>query len=165
MKPFISKKERFYVELISSMRKPLTKYVESRIPDSGDSEDIVQEVFETAWLKIDELMKHENPRGWLFIAVKLHIKTYYGKLQFNDDGIIQNTEISELDLPVETEFDEGISFSDKLSSDELTIIKLKEQGFKHHEIAKIMKLSPGTIASKVSRIKAKLAEYWEGEKV
>jgi RNA polymerase sigma-70 factor (ECF subfamily) len=152
MKSFNAKKE-FFIRLVQDMRKPLLRYAESRVADKSAAEDIAEDVFCSAWTHIDELMKHENPRGWLYIACKLHIKTYYEKYRADEE--------LPCEMGADTMFDDGISFADKLSTDEMKIVKLKEQGYKHHEIAEIMGLSPGTIAAKVSRIKHKLTEYRE----
>jgi RNA polymerase sigma factor (sigma-70 family) len=164
MKLFKSKRERFYENLVDEMSLKLTQFAEYKVSDKNAVENIVEDTLETAWIKIDELMESENPNGWLYNALKIHIKRYYKELQTNEENL-QTIEISELDMPIETIFDDEVDFEDKLSSDELKIAHLKEQRFKHSEIAQIMGLTTGTISSKVSRIKAKLTKYLEGEKV
>jgi RNA polymerase sigma factor (sigma-70 family) len=164
MKLFKSKRERFYENLVNEMGLKLSKYAEYKVSDKNAVENIALDTLETAWIKIDELMKSENPKGWLYNALKIHIKRYYKELQISGENL-QTVEISELDMPVEAIFDDEADFEDKLSSDELHIAHLKEQGYKHNEIAQIMGLQTGTISSKVSRIKAKLTKYLEGEKV
>jgi RNA polymerase sigma-70 factor (ECF subfamily) len=153
--------ERFFEQLFIEMRSKLIRFAEAKIADKQTAEDIVEETFKTAWQKIDELAASENPHGWLINALKLHIlKTYEKRAKEHPE----KREYEEFEIPTETIFDNEISFSGNLSDDEMRIIKLKSAGYNHSEISKIMGLPPGTIHSKVSRIKDKLGKIFGGEK-
>jgi RNA polymerase sigma-70 factor (ECF subfamily) len=143
------------------MRIKLLRYAEAKIPDKANAEDIVEETFKTAWQKIDELTSSENPQGWLFNALKLHILKYY---ENRNKEHPEKREYEEVEIPTETNFDNEISFSNNLSADEMRIVKLKEAGYKHEEISSIMDLPPGTVHSKVTRIKEKLRKILGNEK-
>jgi RNA polymerase sigma-70 factor (ECF subfamily) len=151
----VKKKESFFEKLFIEMRIKLLRYAEAKIPDRGNAEDIVEETFKTAWQKIDELTDSENPQGWLFNALKLHILKYYDNRNKEHP---EKREYEEVEIPTETIFDNEISFKDDLSDDEMRIIKLKEAGYKHEEISSIMDLPTGTIHSKVTRIKEKISK-------
>ena len=45
--------------------------------DQADADDLVQDVFEIAIRKVDTLMKHHDPRGWLVKTLENLIKNYH----------------------------------------------------------------------------------------
>jgi RNA polymerase sigma-70 factor (ECF subfamily) len=151
----VKKNERFFEKLFIEMRIKLLRYAEAKIPDKLNAEDIVEETFKTAWQKIDELTASENPQGWLFNTLKLHILKYYDNRNKEHP---ERREYEDVEILTETIFDNEISFKDSLSDHEMRIIKLKEAGYKHEEISSIMDLPPGTIHSKVKRIKEKISK-------
>jgi RNA polymerase sigma-70 factor (ECF subfamily) len=160
-----SANKRFFKQLFIDMRNDLIRFAEANIRDKADKEyveDIVEETFKTAWQKIDELVACQNPNGWLINALKLHILKYYEK---RTKEHLEKRELYDIEteIPIETDFDNEISFSGKLSDDEMQIIKLKSAGYNHIEISKIMDVPVGTIHSKVSRLKDKLRKILEGE--
>jgi RNA polymerase sigma factor (sigma-70 family) len=159
-----SANERFFKKLFIEMRGDLIRYAEAKIRGKADKEyveDIVEETFKTAWEKIDELVTSENPNGWLINALKLHILKFYEK---RSKEHLEKREFEEIEIPTETDFDSEISFSGRLSDDEMQIIKLKSAGYNHNEISFITGQPAGTIHSKVSRIKDKLRKILGGEK-
>jgi RNA polymerase sigma factor (sigma-70 family) len=158
-----SANKRFFKQLFIDMRNDLIRFAEANIRDKADkeyAEDIVEETFKTAWEKIDELVACQNPNGWLINALKLHILKYYEKRNKEHP---EKRELYEMEIPTETIFDNEISFSSKLSDDEMQIIKLKSAGYNHIEISSVMGVPVGTIHSKVSRLKEKLRKISEGE--
>jgi RNA polymerase sigma factor (sigma-70 family) len=162
MKLFQSREEKFYAELIGKHNSRLLAYASSRVRDRFQAEDIVQDVWLTAWSKVNDVMNSANPGGWLMNALKNHLKKHYAniaKAQKIADALIIDGEAAGFD----TKFYEEISFASILSLDELRIIGLKEQGFKHREIAEKLGTSKGTIDSKVSRITLKITRFLESE--
>jgi RNA polymerase sigma-70 factor (ECF subfamily) len=163
-----SANERFFKKLFIEMRSDLIHFAEANIHGKADKayidsvEDIVEETFKTAWQKIDELVASKNPNGWLINALKLHILKHYEK---RNKEHLEKRELyeNEIEIPTETIFDNEISFSGRLSDDEMQIIKLKSAGYNHIEISDILGVPVGTIHSKVSRIKDKLRKILEGE--
>jgi RNA polymerase sigma factor (sigma-70 family) len=53
------------------------------------------------------------------------------------------------------------AFLSALSARERRIVSLKEQGYKHKEIAGMLGVRPGTVDSAVSRAKAKIVAFLE----
>jgi RNA polymerase sigma-70 factor (ECF subfamily) len=157
-----SANERFFGELFIEMRGKLLRYAEAKIPDKGNAEDIVEETFKTAWLKIDDLKASENPHGWLINALKIHILKHYN---VHTKEHINMRETLDTDIPACTVFDNEISFERTLTADEMQIAKLKEAGYTHDEISSMMNVPPGTVHSKVSRIKDKLRKFMGSEKI
>jgi RNA polymerase sigma-70 factor (ECF subfamily) len=155
---FSSREEKFYIELIRETHANLLTYARLKTPDVSQAEDIVQETFLTAWDKIGRLMSSPNPAGWLMNVLKNHLRKHY-------DGISSEQRITDVltlhqDAAASQPEPSGeASFTSVLSPDELRIAALKEQGYKHHEIAAKLGAKQGTIDSKVSRIKAKITRF------
>jgi RNA polymerase sigma-70 factor (ECF subfamily) len=164
MKPSKEEKALFIENLYREMEHKLLSYAISRIPDKENAEDILHETFKTLWLKIDKVMKLENPNGWVFNAMVFHTYKHLDRLK-RDDKLYSPIPYSEMEVMIESDFDSEISFSDSLTESELHILKLKEQGYKHNEIGEMMALTTGTISSKVSRMKEKLTELLGGTKL
>jgi DNA-directed RNA polymerase specialized sigma24 family protein len=107
-------------------------------------------------------MYSPNSAGWLMNTLKNHLRKHYVHLAANKE--VSNELRPEFDeAVVMAELDGAFSFASVLSPDELQIVKLKEQGYKHREIAEITGSNKGTIDSKFSRIKDKLTRFLETE--
>jgi RNA polymerase sigma-70 factor (ECF subfamily) len=155
-------KEKFYIQLLRDNSAILLTYAHSRVADNFQAEDIVQDVWVTAWKKIDDVFESSNPTGWLINALKNHLHRYYEHLA-NNRELSDKLTFEADQAAAMPEFNHAISFASVLSPGELRIVKLKEQGYKHREIAEMLGSSKGTIDSRLSRIKEKLARFLESE--
>jgi RNA polymerase sigma-70 factor (ECF subfamily) len=150
------KRAAFYTALVAAHCDGLFKFAYARIRHNEDAEDVVEETLLIAWKRIDVLIVSPNPGGWLYNTLKNCIKKHFVSKKAEQkvmDAITLDAEGS-VDLP---EIDGERGIADLLAEDELHIINLKAQGYTHREIAQMLDVPYGTIASKVSRIKAKVA--------
>jgi DNA-binding NarL/FixJ family response regulator len=60
---------------------------------------------------------------------------------------------------VETTYE--YSIAEILSPEELQIVQLRAQGYKHDEIAVLLNMKSGTVRTKLSRIKDKVTKFLE----
>lgn len=60
----------FLSELYRQYAKQLFIYAFAKIGDESRAQDIVQDTFHTAVLRIDTVINHENPGGWLMKVLK-----------------------------------------------------------------------------------------------
>lgn len=72
----------------------ITRYVGAHVRDRQVAEDVVQEVYCTAWKKRKELLESENPMGWLTNTAKYKIM----ELQHRKDAFLLTLEESEINL-------------------------------------------------------------------
>ncbi len=79
--PMDGEKRRLFDSLYLECRVKLFNYVNYAMnhQDVVVAEDIVQECFYEAWRKMDELLEHPNPGGWLMNAAKYKLREYYHK--------------------------------------------------------------------------------------
>jgi DNA-directed RNA polymerase specialized sigma24 family protein len=148
-------KERFFEELFGRMRRSLMIYTSCRITDKDFAEDIVCETFKYVWLRIDEAVKLDNPEAWVVGILKNCIKKHYSAMK-KDNELYDSEPLSENLMSPERFYENDLDL--ELTPNEFEIVKLKEMGYKHSEIAEMTGQAPGTIASKVSRIKTKLSK-------
>ena len=66
----LPEQDEFIERLHRKYFRKLTLYAMSALRDSSKAQDIVQDAFHEALLHIDDLMRHENPGGWLMETVK-----------------------------------------------------------------------------------------------
>jgi RNA polymerase sigma-70 factor (ECF subfamily) len=152
--------ERFYEELIDSMYDRLLEYARCKTHNATEVQDIVQNACLIAWEKIDSVMKSPNPQGWLMNAVKNRIQKYFARLEVERNTVeVLTPEL--VKAPASVTVGNELSFLNTLSEDEIEIIRLREQGYKHHEIAEMLKLKPGTVRQRAARIARKVKRFIE----
>lgn len=61
-------------KLVRYAKTQLRQYGPDMIDHEGRAEEIVQEVFYTAYKKVDEVKASENPEGWLYNALAYKVK-------------------------------------------------------------------------------------------
>jgi RNA polymerase sigma-70 factor (ECF subfamily) len=160
------KRAEFYTDLVDEYRDRLLKFACARIRNYADAEDVVEEALYTAWERIDTLMSSPNPAGWLFNTLKYHIMKYIESEKARQGFEVAMTHEIETGVSFPEPDDEGgeLGIAALLTEDEMRIVRLKERGYTHHEIAKMIDKPYGTVASKISRLKAKITRMLDGEK-
>lgn len=66
---------RLYLEMLEQM----TAYSARRLGDIGLAEDVAQDTFAECWKNWEQGQRvkyHPNPRGWLWEALKIKLKTW-----------------------------------------------------------------------------------------
>lgn len=66
----------FLENLYATYVNKLVVYARATLDDKGKAQDVVQDTFHEAALKIAALMVHPNPGGWLMQTLKYKIKGY-----------------------------------------------------------------------------------------
>lgn len=72
----LPEQDSFFNALYQSMFNKLFLYAQAGLSDKSKAMDVVQDTFHEAVLKIDTLMTHPNPHGWLMQTTKNKIKEY-----------------------------------------------------------------------------------------
>lgn len=135
------------------------------VNNTPDAEDILQESFIDAFRKIDTLEHHGSFGAWLkrIVINKSINKINRTKFRFLDIEIanvyaIAGEEYEEKDDP-ELKVETIKQAIQQLPDGYRTIICLKLlEGYKHEDIAEILKISPGTVRTQYIRAKRKVLE-------
>ena len=72
----LPEQDSFFNALYQNMFNKLLLYTQAGLSDKSRAMDVVQDTFHEAVLKIDFLMTHPNPHGWLMQTTKNKIKEY-----------------------------------------------------------------------------------------
>jgi RNA polymerase sigma-70 factor (ECF subfamily) len=139
----------------------LIEYTCRRVSDRSHAQDIVQDTCLTAWVKIDSVFNSPNPKGWIINTLKNYIKKHHEQ-KADELRMLEplTNDMPEPSVPFDSP-DCLEALTSVLKADEIQIIELKAQGYKHREIANILGARLGTIDSAESRIRVKIAKLLE----
>ncbi len=70
----LPEQDRFMEELHRKYFRKLTLYSMSVLRDSARAQDVVQDALHEALRNVNDLMRHENPGGWLMETVKNKVR-------------------------------------------------------------------------------------------
>jgi RNA polymerase sigma-70 factor, ECF subfamily len=136
----------------------------------SQADDLVQDTIVKAWTNIDKFAEGTNMRAWLFTILR---NTYYSSLRKGRREVSDPDGIHAQSLFVNPEHDGRLAFSDfqrafdKLSPEHREVLTLVgASGFSCEEAAGMMGVAVGTVKSRASRARKRLAELMgmaEGE--
>lgn len=146
---------------VTQYYQPLFGFINKRINNSMDAEDLVQDVF--LKLSRSDLDKIENLKSWLYTIAKNAIIDYYRKKKLEIIGLEQQLSTETYDEPSTIyELSQCIqTFIEYLPDDYARLLKLYEiEGVAQKEIAKRLNLNYVTVRSKIQRGRAKLKQLF-----
>lgn len=147
-----------YTEIYNRYKGILYQHAYKRLPDQGEVDDIIHELFTTLWVKRETLIFKTNLAGYLYTAVRNRILDYIAHQQ------IESTYISSLQGFI----DKGVSITDhrvrlSMLQDliEKEIINLppkmreifelsRKSQLSHREIAEKLNVSEKTVKNQVN---------------
>lgn len=153
------KKEQF-TKLYRDYRHLVWSTARSVLQDPNAAEDITQEVF----LRLERLEDIEHPAAWLK-RVARHLSLNYARdtkrrshlIDLNSDYVLPFQENDVLDELIAEDFKSQCKKEIQRLPAEFRVVAYRMlDGQKPHEIQESLKLSPGTISSRVYRIRLRL---------
>ncbi|WP_373494939.1 RNA polymerase sigma factor, partial [Aquiflexum sp.] len=130
----------FFEAHIWTLKSKLYRMAYLWVKDRDVAQDVLQAVFEKAWLKKDELQKMENPTGWMVRSVKNESLQHFRQIKrFEPLGEmeieIDNPEVENKSHDVSLVF----RFLDSLPEKQKEIFQLREvEGLTYEEIAEYL---------------------------
>jgi RNA polymerase sigma-70 factor (ECF subfamily) len=126
------------------------------------ADDLVQETLLRALANIDSFEPGTNMSAWLFTILRNHFRSEYRKRRReveDGDGSYAESLKSHPEQHGRVEFEEFRAALAKLPPDQReALILVGASGFSYEEAAEICECAVGTIKSRVSRARARLAE-------
>lgn len=133
------KQEQFFDALYEQWFSKLCAYANVRINHLPIAEEVVQDTFLVALLKIDTLMKTENPERWLKKTVQNKILHYFRDRSKKLDRIIPLEDVEKKGVSV---FDAGIEKIESSEEERLQRIQeILETTLKEEEKALLQKIA------------------------
>lgn len=172
--------DMFFDQLYRAWYPSVYRYAETVLGDPAAAEEVAQDTFLTALVRLDVLVEAEQPERWLIKAAKykmLHVFREREKqtrlVSLEDEGAPEPVALDELGRAEERE--ELARMTEKiravLSQEELELLRkivLEEKG--HQEASKEMGISLWASQKKMQRIRKKLRKQFpeygrKGEKL
>jgi RNA polymerase sigma-70 factor (ECF subfamily) len=166
---YLAGDEHCFVQLIERYQEPLMRFLRDRIGDHGLAEDTLQEVFLTAALTLDTLVRPERFRSWLYT-----IASRKGTVMRNrrkrepqpalDPGAVESSTGVEPSLVHEPAVREKLRRTmARMRGDDRALLDLRFiDGFSHAEIAEILGGTESGIRMKLWRLKRALLRLLGG---
>ena len=142
-----------FEDLYERTRRGVFAFLYTYFHNYADTEDAMQTVYLKVKTGISSYRVGTNGRAWLLQIAKNHALNELKKRK-------ETVSIHEIEIPVHTQFGEGSiteTMQRVLDEEEQRIVTLHVLwGYKHREIAEIMRLPVGTVTSKYKRAIAKM---------
>ena len=137
--------------------------------DSGEAEDLVQEVYLQAWKSFHRFELGTNCRAWLF-KILFHRLHHFrrrwasaAKVEAFESPADQDSVVASGPVPQEIRDEDVLRALGKLPIEFREVVLLADvQEFSYKEIAETMKLPLGTVMSRLSRGRKLLGRNWRG---
>ncbi len=148
--------EGFYRHTIASVRQ----YLSSRVADTHEVEDLVQETYAEALEQWDMLREHPNPCGWLLLTAKHISRRYYRRVYTRTEKLYEDS------IAVEDPAYDIVVMEDLLHSlyrrdSEKLARAYFLGGSTITELARDMHLSNKSVSNKLYRIRRRLQDEWK----
>jgi RNA polymerase sigma-70 factor (ECF subfamily) len=131
------------------------------VKDRDVAQDVLQVVFEKAWLRKDELQKMENPTGWMVRSLKNESLQHFRvskKFDSIGDFDIESNEEESHDRSEEVKM--VFRFLESIPEKQREIFQLREvEGLTYEEIAEYLEISMDQVKVNLHRARKTLKEY------
>lgn len=148
-------------QLVDHLR-PLRAFAISLTRNVTAADDLVQETILKAWASIDKFQRGSNLQAWLFTILR---NTYYSSLRKSRREVADPDGAHAATLSVKPAHDGRMAFTDFLRafdalSDEHreVLILVGASGFSTEEAAEMIGVAAGTVKSRASRARKRLAQ-------
>lgn len=162
----LPEQDRFLENLYREYAKKLFLYAFVQVQDKSRAQDIVQDTFHTAVRRIDTVMGHEDPGGWLMTVLKNKIRESERSrrryiIRFvsldTDPETIAGDSRDPVELIEETETDIIQKIKSVLSEDEYNFLKrIIFDKASHLDMAKELGITVYASQKRLERIRKKL---------
>jgi RNA polymerase sigma-70 factor (ECF subfamily) len=145
----------------------LQQYATSLVRDAAFAQDAVQEVFLRYAMMLREGREITNPKAWLFRVLRNYILDSVKSARVrNEVGMVELPDKADTtDDPeqqyVSAEF--SVALFKTLTPRELECLRLRSHGMKYSEIAEVLSIRPGTVATLLSRCTTRIQQMLEGK--
>ena len=164
----------FYNSYISIHQKNIERFILSYVKSNDDALDLVQNTFECAWRKMNQLKQPEKAKSWLFSIAYNQIRMHYRKKNLENSIFIDQFEDNDIETIEDTTDDFAESIDKKEDYQRLhTAIKKLDEKSRHliwlryveelslKEIAEILDINYNSIRVYVSRAKKELKDMYQ----
>ena len=139
--------------LLNKHRTVVERYINFRIQNSFDADDMIGETYCAAYIGYEKLRNKELFKSWILSIAKNQCNIWYRKKYGNDyiclDTIQDIADVNAYDADTASEILESLPI------ESATLLRLTMQGYKQSEIAECLNIPVGTVKSRVYYAKNK----------
>lgn len=160
----LNEREKMFLEQsFQETARALAGYAYASVKDWEVAAELVQSVYVVACKKIEDLMKSENPKGWLFQTMKYKIYEHERAVQKNVQLICKIMEqTSNYPRYAEMELDLDILYESDTTKEELSLLKrFYIEGETMREIAAADGISVEACKKRIQRARKRLLAQFE----
>jgi len=156
----------FFEAHIWSLKNKLYRMAFLWVKDKDIAQDVLQAVFEKAWLRKEALQKMENPTGWMVRCLKneslMHFRVSKRFESIGDlDLHSENEEVEDKTAEVKLVF----AFLESLPEKQREIFQLREvEGLTYEEISEYLEITIDQVKVNLHRARKTLREYLMNQK-
>ena len=156
--------EHFFDALYLEMYDMLLIYAERALDNQHAlAEEAVQDTFKICWIKIDEVIASENPKGWLLETLKNVIRNIRrSQARFANLFLVLNKAFTSVEQAAEDETELDITYGDLKDSPDYQLLKefvLEHRSIK--EMAQERGITVDACKKRIQRAKERLKEYFQ----
>jgi RNA polymerase sigma-70 factor (family 1) len=149
--------EAAYTEIYNRYKGVLYQHAYRRLPNQGEVDDIIHELFTTLWIKRETLIFKTNLAGYLYTAVRNRIINYIAHQQIASDYVESLQEFMDKGIAV-TDYRVRLSMLQQVIEKEIENLPAKmreifelsrKSQLSHQEIAFKLEISEKTVKNQV----------------
>jgi RNA polymerase sigma-70 factor (ECF subfamily) len=156
--------------LVEPQIPALRRYARALVPDRSAADDLVQDCLERAISRWHQWRKEGNPRAWLFSILHNLAMHRLAKARPVRQVAIEDADESALSRPAQQpdriEHRDLLRALDQLNEAQRSVLLLVGvEDLSYAEAARVLEVPIGTVMSRLSRAREKLAQIMEGTAV
>lgn len=132
--------------LLNKYRIIVERYINFRLPNSFDADDVISETYYAAYIGYDKLRNKELFKPWILSIAKNQCNLWFRKNLKRD--VISLDEVSDISDTI-TDDDTVSTILKLLPKQSADLLRLTIQGYKQSEIAKLLNIPIGTVKSRL----------------
>lgn len=149
--------------LLEKHRIVVERYINFRLPNSYDADDVIQETFCAAYVGFDKLQNKELFKSWLLSIAKNQCNMWFRKRYGRDN--ISLDEIGDISDASTQEDGIALEVLDLLPKQSAELLKMLMQGCKQIEIAERFGIPIGTVKSRIHYAKKQFRSMCTPEQI
>ncbi|MFC0263898.1 RNA polymerase sigma factor [Fontibacter flavus] len=152
----------FFEAHIWPLKSKLYRMAYLWVKDKEVANDVLQQVFEKAWTKRNDLQSMDNPTGWIVRTLKNESMQHFRRLKkivpITDLDVAEDT--AEGDEPISEKLKLVMGFIEMLPEKQREIFQLREvEGLTYEEISDYLEISLDQVKVNLHRARQTLRNY------
>ena len=143
--------EQSFESLLQKHHIVVERYINYRLPNSFDADDVIQETYLAACLGFDKLKDQKLFKTWILSIARNQCNLWYRKKYGNT--VISTDVISEIAVNILYKDDTLTTLLKQLPQESSEVLFLTAQGYKQKEIATRLEIPVGTVKSRLFHAK------------